>query len=151
MNEALVFNTAEELEVFLQDWRNSRSTNEDEGQSIIDNDNPNKVTEKIVFHDLLLRYNIFVEQELGEDYMFFTDYSVSDIDSSVSGITVFVAYEQESWDNYRESYEMTANIYGTSHLTFIYKNVGRVYSEDHHFRVKVNATDGSRISQEWVD
>lgn len=144
----LHFETLEELEEFLLNLQNSEVTLTSE---VIINEANNSVTTRCVFSDFLLNYNVWVEQELGEDYINFFDYSVSDVTSFDSGITVFHYYEQNSWSNQLNSYNSITDVYGTAHLTFIYKGIGRIMSDVQHFQIVTNATNGSVISQEWID
>ena len=149
MTNAIIINSEEELEEFMLQLSSSRTNGESE--TYVDIGNQNMVTTKFVFWDFLTKYNIYVHQQLGDDYVTFSDYNVENITSTETGITFAGEWQQTYWDHSMDSYQMTANVFGTVTIFIFYKGIGELISADYHFRVVTNATNGGKISQQWVD
>jgi len=132
------FNTQEELQNFY-DSLTLNSTNIESETLTFPND-PNKVIEKCTFPDWFFDFNVYIEQTLGDDY------NVDNITSNISGMTVFVAYEQLNWTT--TSVNPAANVSNVdinseAEVTLIYKGVGRIVTFDINFNIWLNINDGS--------
>lgn len=144
----LVVESLEEYQEFIDKLHNPNFTYE----TIYDSNDPSKVVAKFrAYLDLYSSMTIYVTQHLGTDYQYFTDYSISSVTSTPTGFTFALGWTQEAWDYNNYSYEVTTNIYGTVTVYFVFKGIGRIYSEDLHYQVKMNATDGSNISADLID
>ena len=94
-------------------------------------------------------YKIHVKQQLGSDHQYFTDYSVTEVNSSISGVTFLKNWEQTNWQNSTDSYQSTTIVHGYTQTTLFYQGIGELYRIPHTFTLVTNATDGSFLSQSW--
>lgn len=146
--EELHFETEEELENYIESLYSSRE--DGEFSLIVGSNNQNPVAH-FEFYDLTFRFNIYVQQNLGTDYVNFSDYSVSSVTSDITGGTYLVDWNQTAYGNTTNGYYSITDIYGFATVVLVYKGMPVSPKFFQHFRVVTNATDGSKISQQWVD
>ncbi|WP_452600803.1 hypothetical protein [Pontimicrobium sp. MEBiC06410] len=148
----LHFNTLEELQDFINGY-NEIKDNAPVEVSVTENDDvlsPNQVTTKFKFIGWpYVIHSVYVKQQLGEDHQFFTDYSVVEVTSDISGVTFMKDWEQTNWQNSTDSYNSTTIVNGNLNVTLFYQGVGRLWTTPITFTLVTNATDGSSISQSW--
>jgi len=153
ISQELHFKNEEELQEFWTAYQLSKenvtATNETTVQIT---PNGPEVVEHFKFYQLPYTiYNFYIKQKLGLDYMYFSDYSVLEVNSELSGATLFDDWVQVSYYNHLDSYNSITNVYGITSLKIVFKELVVPISAAYHFRMTTNATDGSAISQEWVD
>ncbi|WP_452599376.1 hypothetical protein [Pontimicrobium sp. MEBiC01747] len=116
-------------------------------------DNQNQKIAKFEFGSFLTDFSVRVKQQLGTDYIGFSDYEVLNVTSSanLTSLTppfanIQLSYTQQDYAISRESYVSTVTMYSNS--TVSGKLFGYDFSKggDQIFILKMNATDGSKIS-----
>ena len=136
------FNTLEELEAFAESL--IQGTSENENSQI---DDQNQRTAIFKFREGSLTYNVFVTQQLGTDQELFTDYDIIEVESNITGFTIFVSYEQVNWvHESMDSNVATVAAFGQATVSLIYRGIGQVIKVNIGFELKLDATDGSAIS-----
>jgi hypothetical protein len=146
----LHFNTIEELQAFVDQFNEIKNNTIPEITLTENTENPSLVTTTFEFVGWpYVVYTIEVNQQLGNDFQYFTDYSVVSATSSISGVTFMKNWVQTHWHPTIDGYESTVILKGNLNVTLFYNGVGRLWTEHSTFTLKTNATDGSFLGQSW--
>lgn len=135
--QELHFETEEELLSFLESFNSTNIISE----TTVDPNNPSRVIERCTFPDLSFDFNIYVKQTLGDNY------SVDEVTSDITGITVFVAYEQLNWVTTTiNPLANLSNVDVNSHaeVTLVVQGVGTIMTFAINFNIWLNMNNGSQ-------
>lgn len=143
--EALTFDTLEELQAFRESFNNIEVTlTEDEPVN-----SQNEKLVRFIFNSYLLEFHVVINQQLGVDYVNFSDYSVLSVNAGVNSIISlggsWVHFEKLPHSTNVNGYESTVEFYANASIGVKYKDWLVGSSGQMHFQAVMNATDGSKI------